>query len=240
MKRLSGPAYLGSERKMAHDARRAAQILGLVGWVLEPVRERLAIALDIPYDHTLFLQPRRTLSGQDILVPKLRTIPLREGEELPKDRIQRNTDTLQTHGTTHPDIPAFCQLVRRLAIDEWPQLEQVQKHPEMAGPMYLVAPRPKLPQDIAAYRRADPRKAREWETMATDLRLLAGIDGPSQIARKRSGQTGAAALIQTMDLDTHWMKTTTAFNDDRILLSTPFHLIAASVYQHMTSDPKMQ
>jgi lipopolysaccharide/colanic/teichoic acid biosynthesis glycosyltransferase len=81
-----------------------------------------------------FVQRRVGKDGREFRLPKLRTLP----RSTPK-----NADKYQISGTP---IPRFCRLLRRLHIDELPQLLVVP-----LGRMSLVGPRPEMPGLLSRY-----------------------------------------------------------------------------------------
>ena len=92
----------------------------------------------------IFTQDRVGRGGELFRFIKVRTLP-------------RNVPTyVDKHQLDHAAIPAFCRLLRRLHLDELPQLVLV-----LRGQMSLVGPRPEmehlhrsLPADFAALRTA--------------------------------------------------------------------------------------
>ena len=79
---------------------------------------------------------------------------------------RRTPDPKELVPLSHPEITPVGRLVRRLKIDELPQLVNVLK-----GEMSLVGPRPTLPDQVAAY--DDFRRQR--------LLVRPGITGLAQV-----------------------------------------------------------
>jgi O-antigen biosynthesis protein WbqP len=116
----------------------------------------LAIRLDSP-GPALFRQTRLGRGGRTFMLLKLRT--MKTGTpDLPTDVLQKSTDDPRTR---------LGRLLRRLSLDELPQLVNVLK-----GEMSLVGPRPALPSQISLN---EKRRAAEVEA------LLPGITGWAQI-----------------------------------------------------------
>lgn len=82
-----------------------------------------------------FRQERAGRNGHIFRVTKFRTM-----------RGGRKPDPAELVPLSHPEITAFGRLLRRLKVDELPQLFHV-----MTGEMSLIGPRPTLPDQVAAY-----------------------------------------------------------------------------------------
>jgi len=83
----------------------------------------------------LFRQQRGGLNGKSFWLVKFRTM-----------RGGRKPDPKEIVPLDHPEITTIGRILRRLKIDEFPQLWNVLK-----GDMSLVGPRPTLPDQVAAY-----------------------------------------------------------------------------------------
>jgi lipopolysaccharide/colanic/teichoic acid biosynthesis glycosyltransferase len=81
----------------------------------------------------LFTQTRVGRNGRPLRVVKVRTLPA----SAPRYADKYTVASIQ--------LPAFCRLLRRLHLDELPQLVHV-----IGGSMSLVGPRPEMPQLHAA------------------------------------------------------------------------------------------
>lgn len=82
-----------------------------------------------------FRQARCGLRGRPFELVKFRTM-----------RGGRRPDPKELVPLNHPEITAIGRVLRRLKIDEFPQLWNVLK-----GDMSLIGPRPTLPDQVAAY-----------------------------------------------------------------------------------------
>lgn len=83
----------------------------------------------------LFTQVRIGQQGRPFRPLKLRTMIA-----------GRTPDPNEIIGAAHPEVTAAGRILRRLKIDELPQLVNV-----LAGQMSLVGPRPTLPEQVACY-----------------------------------------------------------------------------------------
>jgi lipopolysaccharide/colanic/teichoic acid biosynthesis glycosyltransferase len=103
----------------------------------------------------LFVQKRSGREGRVFRLIKFRTM-----------RGDRKPDPKELVPLDHPEITPLGRIMRRLKIDELPQLMNV-----LRGEMSLVGPRPTLPDQVAAY--DDFRRQR--------LLLRPGITGLAQV-----------------------------------------------------------
>ncbi len=106
----------------------------------------LAVRLDSP-GQLLLRQPRIGEGGRPFTMLKFRT--MREGAEADERQLAQETETGPPLFRKQPDDPRITRvgrLMRRLSIDELPQLFNVLK-----GDMSLVGPRPELPWLVERY-----------------------------------------------------------------------------------------
>jgi lipopolysaccharide/colanic/teichoic acid biosynthesis glycosyltransferase len=137
----------------------------------------------------LFSQQRAGLSGVPFRLYKFRTM-----------RADRTPDPKELVRLDHPDITSVGRALRRLKIDEMPQLVSVLK-----GEMSLVGPRPTLLDQVAAY--DDFRRQR--------LLVRPGITGLAQI----NGNT-AIPWDQRILFDIAYVRRCSLLLDMAILLRT--------------------
>lgn len=124
--------------------------------VLSPLLLAAAVLVKLTSRGPLFfVQERAGKGGAIFRVVKFRTM-----------RGGRTPDPKELVPLDHPDITRIGWLLRRLNIDELPQLIQV-----LRGDMSLVGPRPTLPDQVAAY--DDFRRQR--------LLVRPGITGLAQV-----------------------------------------------------------
>src|SRR5579859_1689075 len=152
----------------------------------------------------LFRQMRVGYGGQQFILLKLRTMT----------RIKRAIDAF-------PD-PQDCtrtgRLLRRLSIDELPQLINV-----LRGEMSVVGPRPTLPYQVQRY---DSRQARR-------LRVPPGLTGLAQINGRNE-----ATWAERIEWDLQYVAAQSFWLDLKILART-FQVILAGdgVTGHSRNDP---
>jgi sugar transferase EpsL len=152
----------------------------------------------------LFRQMRVGYGGQQFILLKLRTMT----------RIKRAIDAF-------PD-PQDCtrtgRLLRRLSIDELPQLINV-----LRGEMSVVGPRPTLPYQVQRY---DSRQARR-------LRVPPGLTGLAQINGRNQ-----ATWPERIEWDLQYVAAQSFWLDLKILART-FQVILAGdgVTGHSRNDP---
>ena len=104
------------------------------------------------------------------------------------------------------------ELLRRLSLDEMPQLLNV-----LRGDMSLVGPRPLLPEYLSRY---SPEQARRHE-------VKPGITGLAQVNGRN-----ALAWNQKFDLDVRYVREVSVILDMRILIRTVGYLIRGTGTRH--------
>ena len=138
---------------------------GVLALLAAPIIVALAVALAVTLrSFPFFVQRRVGLDGREFRLVKLRTLPKGTAPYV---------DKYQLAGV---QIPAFAALLRRLHLDELPQLFLVP-----AGRMSLVGPRPEMP----ALHRRFPES---FAAMRTSVRP--GCTGLWQIGRHSGGLIG--------------------------------------------------
>jgi len=104
--------------------------------VLSPLLAITALLVKLTsHGPVFFRQERAGKNGRLYRLAKFRTM-----------RGDRRPDPKEIVPLTHPEITPLGRVLRRLKIDEWPQLIHV-----LGGEMSLVGPRPTLPDQVAAY-----------------------------------------------------------------------------------------
>jgi lipopolysaccharide/colanic/teichoic acid biosynthesis glycosyltransferase len=180
---------------------RAADVLGAgVGLALaSPLLAAAALAIKLEdRGPVLYRQARVGLNGEEFELLKLRTMVVdaeRAGAGLAVDR-------------GDPRITRVGRLLRRLSLDELPQLVNV-----LRGEMSLIGPRPTLAYQVERY---TPRQRRRLE-------VKPGLTGWAQIH-------GRASLPweERIELDVWYVEHRSPRVDLRILLQTPRALFSGT------------
>jgi exopolysaccharide biosynthesis polyprenyl glycosylphosphotransferase len=109
----------------------------------------LAIAIAVKCDSSgpvLFRQTRVGKGGRDFRIVKFRTMHIDAESRLDAIRHLNENDGVLFKVRDDPRITRVGKWLRRLSLDELPQLINV-----LRGDMSLVGPRPPLPAEVAAY-----------------------------------------------------------------------------------------
>jgi lipopolysaccharide/colanic/teichoic acid biosynthesis glycosyltransferase len=175
--------------------------------ILSPIFLVVAIAVRVSSaGPVLFRQERLGRERQPFTMLKFRT--MRDGSD---DRIHREfvTDVLTTGRvvdtglqklTDDPRITRVGAILRRLSIDELPQLVNV-----LTGRMSLVGPRPALPWEADLFPAA----------FHVRFRVKPGITGLWQVSGRSE-----LTMLQALELDATYVAERTTLLDLRILLRT--------------------
>jgi exopolysaccharide biosynthesis polyprenyl glycosylphosphotransferase len=185
-------------------AKRALDVSGsTIGLIaLSPVLLLLALAVKLTSrGPILFVQQRCGLSGQPFRFYKFRTMV--------KDADGRKSDLEHLNEMCgpvfkirrDPRITALGRLLRKLSLDELPQLWNV-----LRGDMSLVGPRPPTPDEVERY---TPRQVQR-------LSVMPGITGLWQV----SGRNDIADFERWIDLDLEYAHRWSLWLDLRILAKT--------------------
>ena len=137
---LSGP------RQVVKDLfDRSAAALGLM--VLSPLLMGIALAIRFSdQGPALFTQTRVGKAGEPFKIYKFRTMVVDAEARLAEIREQNESDGVLFKIRKDPRITAIGARLRKLSLDELPQLINV-----LRGEMSLVGPRPALPEEAAKY-----------------------------------------------------------------------------------------
>jgi exopolysaccharide biosynthesis polyprenyl glycosylphosphotransferase len=185
-------------------AKRALDVFGstLGLLVLSPVLLLLALAVKLSSrGPILFVQQRCGLGGQPFRFYKLRTM-VKDADGRKGDLEHLN----EMRGPVFkirrdPRITAIGRLLRKLSLDELPQLWNV-----LRGDMSLVGPRPPTPDEVERY---TPRQVQR-------LSVMPGITGLWQV----SGRNDIADFERWIDLDLEYAHRWSLWLDLRILAKT--------------------
>ena len=185
-------------------AKRALDIFGsafgLV--VLSPVLLLLAISVKLTSrGPVLFTQKRCGLGGRTFRFYKFRTM-VKDAEDRKGELAHLNEMTGPAFKIRHdPRITALGSMLRKLSLDELPQLWNV-----LRGDMSLVGPRPPTPDEVEHY------TARQVQRLS----VMSGLTGLWQI----SGRSNIVDFERWIDLDLEYARTWSMWLDLRILWKT--------------------
>lgn len=166
----------------------------------------LAIKLDTP-GPILYEQQRVGLNGRRFKVYKFRSMVL-NAEEL-WDKLVRETGEDPRHPKVQndPRITRVGRWIRRLSLDELPQLWNI-----LRGEMSWVGPRPAVPQEVELY---EP-----WHLQR--LRVLPGLTGLWQVSGRNEVPFEEMCL-----LDIYYIENWSLGLDIQIMLRTVPHVLLA-------------
>jgi exopolysaccharide biosynthesis polyprenyl glycosylphosphotransferase len=185
-------------------AKRAFDVLAAFALILAIAPLMLAIALWIKiYDRgpVMFQQTRTGLDGEEFPCLKFRSMVTDAEARLADLHEAEGYDGVGMFKAKHdPRVTAPGRLLRRLSLDELPQLFNV-----VRGEMSLVGPRPPLPSEVATY---DPATRRR-------LHVRPGITGLWQV----SGRSDLS-WDETVRLDLYYVDNWSMLQDLAILLRT--------------------
>jgi lipopolysaccharide/colanic/teichoic acid biosynthesis glycosyltransferase len=144
----------------------------------------------------LYRQARVGRNGRNFVMLKFRTMQHRD------DTASNDEDHQATHKTAdHPRLTKFGRVLRRLSLDELPQLWNV-----IRGQMSLVGPRPELSEKVDDHGlRSHPRHV-----------VRPGLTGEWQVTHRSSG----IHLIHCFDEDMEYVSRINLWRDVRIILRT--------------------
>jgi exopolysaccharide biosynthesis polyprenyl glycosylphosphotransferase len=148
----------------------------------------------------LFRQVRCGLNGRHFTLVKFRTMYADAEERLPEISHLNEMSGPVFKASNDPRLTWVGRVLRRLSIDELPQLWNV-----IVGDMSLVGPRPPLPEEVSRY---EPWQRRRL-SMKPGLTCLWQISGRSEVDFDR-----------WMELDLKYIDTWSPMLDVKILLKT--------------------
>ena len=139
------PRFEGWRRVIKHGVDRGVAALALV--LLAPVLLSLAVAVRLSGPGPiLYRQERVGLNGTSFTMLKFRSMVADADRQLDDLRGDNISDGLLFKVRNDPRVTPVGRLLRRLSLDELPQLLNV-----LRGTMSLVGPRPPLPVEVARY-----------------------------------------------------------------------------------------
>lgn len=185
-------------------------VSGLAIIVLAPVMAVVALAIMIESPGPILYGSRRIGHRRPYFTAwKFRSMhPDAEralSELLARDRAARAEYEVYHKLKADPRLTAVGALIRRLSLDELPQLFNI-----LSGEMSVVGPRPKLPTERSAFGPALPAV----------LSVKPGLTGLWQVSGRNE-----LPVSDRVDLDLEYVRTRTLGGDLRICLTTVAHLL---------------
>jgi len=175
---------------------------GLGIFVLSPFLLFIALLIKLTSPGPiLFAQPRMGLHGRVFTLYKFRSMYRDAEERLAELQSMNEADGPVFKIRNDPRITSVGKLMRKLSIDELPQLLNV-----FAGDMSLVGPRPPLPSEVSRYETWHRRR----------LSVRPGLTCLWQI----SGRSDAIDFHEWMRLDLKYLDNWSIWLDIRIILRT--------------------
>jgi len=143
--------------RVAETLKRGLDVLaagtGLV--LLSPLLALIALAIKLTdRGPVLFWQTRVGRHGREFAFPKFRSMVV-NADQLKTSLLAQNDhgDSVTFKMRRDPRVTGVGRILRRLSLDEMPQLWSV-----LVGDMSLVGPRPAVPREVARYGVADRRR----------------------------------------------------------------------------------
>jgi lipopolysaccharide/colanic/teichoic acid biosynthesis glycosyltransferase len=149
----------------------------------------------------MFRQQRCGLNGRRFTLYKFRTMEVGAEDHLDEVAHLNQVDGPAFKARQDPRVTRVGRILRRLSIDELPQLVNV-----VRGDMSLVGPRPPLPEEVGQYERWQRRR----------LSMKPGITGLWQV----SGRADLGDFNSWIKLDLAYIDTWSLWLDLKILLKT--------------------
>jgi exopolysaccharide biosynthesis polyprenyl glycosylphosphotransferase len=139
------PRFEGWQRMVKGAVDRCAAALALV--VLSPVLAAIALAVRLTSSGpALYRQERVGINGRSFTMLKFRSMVVDADQRLDAIQADNMSDGLLFKMREDPRVTPVGRWLRRLSLDELPQLFNV-----LGGSMALVGPRPPLPGEVARY-----------------------------------------------------------------------------------------
>ncbi|SDC49342.1 Undecaprenyl-phosphate galactose phosphotransferase, WbaP/exopolysaccharide biosynthesis polyprenyl glycosylphosphotransferase [Geodermatophilus telluris] len=139
------PRFEGWQRVVKGGLDRVAAALAIV--LVAPVLLAIAAAVKLTSPGPLlYRQERVGVNGRSFTMYKFRSMVVDADRQVDALRTQNISDGLLFKVRADPRVTPVGRLLRRLSLDELPQLLNV-----LGGTMSLVGPRPPLPSEVARY-----------------------------------------------------------------------------------------
>jgi exopolysaccharide biosynthesis polyprenyl glycosylphosphotransferase len=146
------PQFEGWRRVVKGAVDRAAALAGLL--LLLPVLLLIALAVKVSSPGPVFYRQERIgRGGQRFTMIKFRSMVVDAEARLAELALVNESDGLLFKMRSDPRVTPVGKWLRRLSLDELPQLLNV-----LGGSMSLVGPRPPLPGEVARYDRSVSRR----------------------------------------------------------------------------------
>ena len=177
-----------------------ASLLGIV--LTAPLLPAIAAAVKLSSrGPVLYSQQRCGLNGRRFTLHKFRTMYVGSDRRMDEVAHLNEVDGPAFKARRDPRVTPVGRLLRRLSLDELPQLFNV-----LRGDMSLVGPRPPLPDEVEHYQRWQRRR----------LSMKPGITGLWQV----SGRAGLDDFNRWIALDLAYIDQWSLWLDLKILLKT--------------------
>lgn len=195
------------QRRYAYPGKRAFDLAVSIALLVLSVPVLAVVALAVRLSSpgpVIFRQRRVGYRGRPFEILKFRTMHCDAEDRLGTDGALRDLYLRGDHkidAGCDPRITAIGRVLRRLSLDELPQLLNV-----VRGDMSLVGPRPVRPGELACYADAD----RAYLGLQPGLTGLWQVSGRSEVK-----------FPERAEMDLRYARTCGPMVDLRILLSTP-------------------
>lgn len=206
----TGEAYLQSTEKKVFDIVGASLLA--VGAAPLAGAAALGLCIEQRNCNPIFRQPRVGRNSVPFLVNKFRTLSE-----------QGNGQYFDTFGPTDPRATRFAKFVRKLGLDEWPQVVNI-----LSGDMSLVGIRPQVPLVLEQRQEVDPGLFNDWYYC---YQRNPGLFGSGQAYAHDIGyyKENGEVIRTVMKLDIHAYETASLGNDIDAVFTQPFTLIRSAL-----------
>ena len=208
-RRPDDPAFARFVSRIPASRRAAKRAIDFVGSlvliaILSPIMAATYLILLVSTrGNPLFWQKRLGYLGKPFWMPKFRTMVV--DAEKRRHLIANEADGPVFKNRSDPRITPFGRLLRKLSIDETPQLFNV-----LAGTMSLVGPRPPIPGEVDLY---EPWQC-ERLSVKPGLTCIWQVEGRSDIP-----------FTDWVRLDIRYARNCTLGHDLKILAKTPWAVL---------------
>ncbi|MEG0256177.1 sugar transferase [Vagococcus sp.] len=152
-----------------------------------------------------FKQERVGKYGERFYMYKFRTMHIDAEEQLEKYLTQNDVQGAMFKMKDDPRVTSIGRILRKLSLDEFPQLWNVLK-----GDMFLIGPRPPLPREVEEYTPYDKQR----------LTIMPGCTGLWQVSGRNE-----LSFKEMVELDLHYIKNVSLLLDIKIISKTVLVLL---------------